>query len=180
MAEIHHQIGVKAETEKTYQAISTLAGLSHWWTKTTGEATVGGSLHFHFAEQSIEMTIKDMIENKKITWLCTQTEGEWQGTIITFELTAGEQQTLINFSHTKWARQSSLCAHCNTKWAVFMLSLKNYLETGKGRPFPDDIHIDHTEYQALLRRINAAIIRTTGAATIACVFYPELPNRYRE
>ena len=36
-------------------------------------------------------------------------------------------------------------AHCSCKWAVFLLSLKDALETGKGRPFPDDIHIDHDE-----------------------------------
>jgi hypothetical protein len=28
------------------------------------------------------------------------------------------------------------------KWATFMLSLRDYLETGKGRPFPNDIQID--------------------------------------
>jgi hypothetical protein len=33
--------------------------------------------------------------------------------------------------------------HCSTKWAVFMLSLKELLEKGKGHPAPDDIEINH-------------------------------------
>ncbi len=33
--------------------------------------------------------------------------------------------------------------HCSTKWGVFMLSLKQLLETGTGSPSPDDAHIDN-------------------------------------
>jgi hypothetical protein len=31
--------------------------------------------------------------------------------------------------------------HCSTKWATFLLSLKQLLETGKGRPAPDEVKI---------------------------------------
>jgi hypothetical protein len=37
-------------------------------------------------------------------------------------------------------------AHCSTKWAVFLLSLKDYLETEIDKPFPHDIHINHTAF----------------------------------
>ena len=33
----------------------------------------------------------------------------------------------------------------NLKWAVFLMSLKDVIETGTGNPFPNDIHIDHDE-----------------------------------
>jgi hypothetical protein len=32
-------------------------------------------------------------------------------------------------------------AHCSTKWATFLLSLRDLVETGKGRPAPNDILI---------------------------------------
>jgi hypothetical protein len=32
--------------------------------------------------------------------------------------------------------------YCSTKWAVFLLSLKSLLETGKGRPAPNEIKLD--------------------------------------
>ncbi len=145
MAEIYHQVGVIEKIETVYHAISTLEGLSGWWTKATGDSDVGGKLYFHFGDMSVEMTVKEKIENKKIVWQCTEVEGEWKNTIVSFELSKNDHQVLINFSHTNWAEQTSLCAHCSTKWAVFMLSLKDYLETGKGRPFPNDLHIDHFE-----------------------------------
>jgi len=31
--------------------------------------------------------------------------------------------------------------HCSTKWATFLLSLKDYVERGEGRPEPRDTKI---------------------------------------
>jgi hypothetical protein len=31
--------------------------------------------------------------------------------------------------------------HCSTKWATFLLSLRDDLESGKGRPAPRDVKI---------------------------------------
>jgi hypothetical protein len=33
--------------------------------------------------------------------------------------------------------------HCSTKWAVFLMSLKSLVETGKGSPDPHDVKIDN-------------------------------------
>lgn len=55
------------------------------------------------------------------------------------------RQTYVLFSHSNWKDHSNFMAHCSTKWAVFLLSLKEALETGSGKPFPGDIHIDHDE-----------------------------------
>jgi hypothetical protein len=33
--------------------------------------------------------------------------------------------------------------HCSTEWALFLISLKSLLETGKGAPYPDDVKIDN-------------------------------------
>jgi hypothetical protein len=33
--------------------------------------------------------------------------------------------------------------HCSTKWAVFLISLKSPVETGKGSPDPHDVKIDN-------------------------------------
>jgi hypothetical protein len=35
--------------------------------------------------------------------------------------------------------------HCSTKWAVFLLSLKSALETGKGAAWPNEIKLDSWE-----------------------------------
>ena len=146
MAAIHHQVGLKAKPTDIYQAITTLDGLSSWWTKTTGNTNIGDKLNFHFNEHIVEMKILELINNQKIVWQCSDKEGEWKNTIITFELVTSEEQVFINFSHTNWAEQTDLCSHCSTKWAVFILSLKSYIETGKGQPFPEDVQINHVNY----------------------------------
>lgn len=33
--------------------------------------------------------------------------------------------------------------HCSTKWAIFLMSLKELIETGKGKSAPRDIKIDN-------------------------------------
>ena len=72
MAGIYHQVGVNVDITSVYQAITSQEGLSNWWTKTTGDTSVGSKLNFHFNEQIIEMTILELITDKKIVWQCTE------------------------------------------------------------------------------------------------------------
>ena len=58
---------------------------------------------------------------------------------------ADEKQTIVNFSHYNWTRTDEFLAHCSTKWGVFMMSIKSCIETGKGQPYPRDVHIDFDE-----------------------------------
>ena len=143
MADIYHQVGVNVSPDKAFQALTTLNGLSHWWTKSTGDVTLSGQLLFHFGKHTVEMTIEELVPDKKVVWRCSDKEGEWKDTFISFDLAESNEQVLINFSHTHWAEQSDLCSLCSTKWAVFLISLKDYLETGTGKPYPNDIQINH-------------------------------------
>lgn len=146
MAGIHHQIGVKVDIKKVYSALTTLDGLSSWWSKTTGDTKIDGELKFHFDDVTLEMTTLELVPDKKVVWQCLEKDGEWKDTIITFELEEAYEQVFVNFSHSQWNEQSKFCSHCSTKWAVFLLSLKDYLEKGKGQPFPDDVHINHVDF----------------------------------
>lgn len=146
MTDIYHQVGVKADVRSAYSALTTLEGLSGWWTTTTGKTETDGILYFHFGDNTIQMTVVELIIDKKIVWLCSEKEGEWKDTSITFDLVESDEQVFINFSHSNWKKQTELCAHCCTKWAVFMLSLKDYLEKGQGHPFPNDVQINHIDF----------------------------------
>jgi hypothetical protein len=48
---------------------------------------------------------------------------------------------VILFKHLGWKEPVEFMYHCNTKWAVFLLSLKSLVETGEGAPDPNDIKI---------------------------------------
>ncbi len=53
---IQHQMTVKASVEKTTAALSTISGLSNWWTReVTGNAEPGSELQFHNSEVDLEI-----------------------------------------------------------------------------------------------------------------------------
>ena len=143
MATIYHQVGIKAPLNKVYEAIATTEGVTAWWTKTRGDAAPGGDLEFDFDGHIIEARVTELAPSRYVEWTVGGDAGEWLNTRICFELDEREDQVMVNFMHADWNAETRFMAHCSTKWDVFMLSLKDYLETGTGRPFPSDIHINH-------------------------------------
>ena len=73
------------------------------------------------------------------SWNCVEGADEWVGTKLAFDLTATDDETVVLFTHADWREPSEFMAHCSARWAYFLLSLKSYLETGKGTPFPEDL-----------------------------------------
>ncbi len=147
MTIIYHQVGIRAPADKVYKALSTLEGLSSWWSTATGSCEIGGNITFHFDDLTAKMKVEASMEDKLVQWRCIVEEGEWKHTLITFGLIDDDEhnQTLVNFTHAEWEEITDLFAHCSTKWAMFLLSLKDYVETGKGRPYPHDIQISYYE-----------------------------------
>jgi hypothetical protein len=47
----------------------------------------------------------------------------------------------VLFSHEGWREPNKFMHHCSTKWATFLLSLKDLVEKGEGRPEPMDAMI---------------------------------------
>jgi hypothetical protein len=78
-----------------------------------------------------------------VRWRCVDGPEEWIGTDITFELSQQDDQTIIIFGHRNWREAVEFTAHCSMKWAVFLLSLREYVENGKGKPSPHDLKIDN-------------------------------------
>lgn len=146
MTDINHQVGIKASPEKIYEALTTNDGLIKWWTNDiSGAGKVGSTIKFRFNGGGPDFTVTKLIQNKIVCWQHSGSMPEaWIDTEISFELEAEENQTFVRFTHSNWKETTNFMAHCSTKWAVFLLSLKNALETGKGNPFPNDVQIDHS------------------------------------
>ncbi len=150
MAEIIHRIGVKGSSEKVYLALSTIEGLARWWTEnTSGASEVGKTIEFQFHGPNGKIIggfIMDVLKQepfKKVQWRCTRGPEEWVGTEIVFDLKQEDDFTIVLFAHRNWRESSEFTAHCSTKWAVFLMSLKQLIETGNGKPAPRDIKIDN-------------------------------------
>lgn len=150
MVNIIHRVGIKASIQKVYEALSTANGISNWWTKNTaGLSDVGKNLevYFHSPDGTVmgSMTIEvlDLQTNKRVHWKLADGPKEWIGTEVIFDIHQEEQFTIVLFQHRNWTEEVEFKAHCSMKWAVFLLSLKQFIETGTGNPAPFDIKIDN-------------------------------------
>lgn len=150
MVNIHHRVGIKAPVQKVYEALSTIKGIAGWWTQHTSGTSAPGKIitaKFHNSEgveigiMNMEVTALD--KDKKVAWRFISGPEEWIGTEVTFDLNQEGDYTIVLFGHRNWKEEIEFKAHCSMKWAVFMLSLKEFVETGRGKPSPDDFKIDN-------------------------------------
>ena len=142
---ILHRVGIAAPVDQVYAALTTDQGLARWWTTDTeGAGGVGSLIKFRFGGGGPDFEVVELRPDRFVKWRHSGEEPKaWMGTDISFQLQEEAKQTIILFKHANWKEETDFMGHCSTKWAVFLLSLKDAIETGKGRPFPDDIHIDH-------------------------------------
>src|SRR5512140_1347687 len=142
MPDILHRVGIKSTPKKVFEAISTIEGLSHWWTTdTTGDAKLGGILRFRFEGGGMDMKVVELKPNELVKWKCVDGPEEWINTELTFRLKPKDDQVFVLFTHANWKEPVEFMYHCSTKWAVFLLSLRDWLEKGDGNPAPYDIKI---------------------------------------
>jgi uncharacterized protein YndB with AHSA1/START domain len=150
MVDIIHRIGIKAPLSKVYDAVSTAEGVAGWWSReTAGESRLGGSITSRFRSPDgreigrMDFELTKLDPEKEVRWRFKTGPEEWIGTDVTFDLSRDGDQTLIVFGHRNWREAVEFTAHCSMKWATFLLSLRDLVETGRGRPSPDDLKIDN-------------------------------------
>jgi uncharacterized protein YndB with AHSA1/START domain len=146
---INHQVGIKTTPENVYKALTETERLARWWTTDTkgSGVKVGDNLEFWFNNHSFcqNFNVKDLEPGKRVVWKAPtgQGAGEWEDTEIAFTLSVDEKQTFVQFRHTGWKESTDFQGHCSMRWAVFLLSLREFLETGKGRPIPYDLEVHY-------------------------------------
>ena len=150
MTQILHRIGIKATPLEIFRAIDTTEGLKEWWTDEIDDhREESGTLTFIFRSPTgetigtITMKIVEANSPDSLHWECADGPADWIGTKVAFNITKEDDQSIMIFSHSGWEEQSESFAHCNMKWATFLLSLRAYLESGQGRPSPNDIKVDN-------------------------------------
>ncbi|GMA24081.1 activator of HSP90 ATPase [Luteimicrobium album] len=141
MVDILQRVGVVAPRETVHAALTTIEGLAGWWTQDTkGDAAVGGEIRFDFEPGSITVRVLESRPDL-VRWEVVDGPAEWIGTHIVFELAQESEYTIVRFRHEGWAEPVEFMAHCTTKWATFLMSLKRLGETGVGEPAPGDVQI---------------------------------------
>ncbi|WP_410636308.1 SRPBCC family protein [Amycolatopsis sp. cmx-4-83] len=141
--DILHRIGVQSATpEKVYEALTTIDGLAGWWTeKTEGETGVGDVIAFRFIPGGFDMKVIELDPGRLVRWEVVDGPPEWIGTTIRWDLEQRDDYTIVLFKHEGWREAVEFMHHCSTKWAIYLMSLKQLVETGEGAPAPRDVMI---------------------------------------
>ncbi|MBB5790705.1 SRPBCC family protein [Jiangella mangrovi] len=145
MVDILHRIGAESATvDDAYAALTTIDGLAGWWTEDT-TAVADDVIRFRFTlpqgEDGFDMKVLETEPGKLVHWEVVKGPEEWLGTHIRFELAQEGDWAIVMFRHEGWKEPVPFMHHCSTKWATFLVSLKELLETGKGSPNPNDLLI---------------------------------------
>jgi uncharacterized protein YndB with AHSA1/START domain len=142
MPDIMHLIKIKASPERVYTALTTAEGIRNWWTRDTNlDDRVGGTGTFRFYRGRVvtKVRIEELTSFSRVAWktMTSNAPGDWEGTTITFDLSADSDDTKLLFAHRGFAQADENYARVTTGWAYFLISLQQYVETGVGAPHPD-------------------------------------------
>jgi uncharacterized protein YndB with AHSA1/START domain len=136
-ADYHADLTINAPLDTVYATVSSVAGLSGWWTTdTAGSPEPGGELRFTFSDGVAVMRVEDSTPALE-RWTCLGHSGqpEWAHTTVTFQLTElGPAVTRLQFTHGGLVPQLDCYGECSAGWSYLMRSLACYAETGTGHP----------------------------------------------
>ncbi|MBM9913313.1 MULTISPECIES: SRPBCC family protein [Stenotrophomonas] len=149
MVDIAHRVGINAASAQVYQALASPEGIAAWWAEdTTGDRHPGGTVTARFTAKgqeigAMQMKLLQLQPNELVLWEFIDGPPEWIGTTARFALHQDGDYCIVLFTHEGWKERVEFMHHCSTKWAIFLMSLKSLLETGRGQPSPHDIKIDN-------------------------------------
>ena len=115
---------------------------------TQGEGPVGGLFQFRFVDGDVdiggfEMKVLELQPDRHVLWQVVGGPEEWIGTRVSWDIRQEGDYAIVLFKHQDWREPVEFMHHCSTKWAIFLMSLKALVETGKGAPNPVDVKIDN-------------------------------------
>jgi hypothetical protein len=120
--------------------------LAGWWaSQAAGTPNVGATIDLAFTgTNGLSFNVRDLEPYRLVNFECMAGPRAWRGTRLRFELQNQNEQIFVTLAHANLDRsdQDSFL-YFSTKWPVYLLSLKDFVETGKGRPYPHDTKIHH-------------------------------------
>ena len=139
MQSIKHTFHIDTSFEKVYSALTTIEGLSGWWTTdTVGGEELGDALYFTFGEYAtFEMQIALLDPNKLISWKFVNGNPDWEGTYITFVLSENDNKVMVEFVHEEFKDDYANIGNINFSWGRYLSSLRDFCEIGSGQPFAE-------------------------------------------
>lgn len=137
MFNIEHLQIVNACSTKIYDVLTSSEGLSEVWTnELVVKEQIGFINEFRFGSNDLtKMQVLELEKNRKIIWKCIDSDPEWIGTLVSFEIEAKNQRSHVTLKHSNWREITTFYRFCNYNWAMFLYSLKLFCEDGVGLPY---------------------------------------------
>ncbi|MEO7033151.1 MAG: SRPBCC domain-containing protein [Polyangiaceae bacterium] len=140
MYTIENSIEITAPVATLRTAISTRDGFRAWLAADT-ELDTAGRFTFPFGPRAVTLTL-DRADDCGIVMTCVQVQDnpEWLGTELAITLTplAGGK-TRLDLAHAGYPSKDECYERSTMGWAHFLLSLAQYVTTGKGNPFDSKV-----------------------------------------
>jgi uncharacterized protein YndB with AHSA1/START domain len=145
MPDIMHLLKIKTSPERVYQELTTAEGIRHWWTRDAIlDTKIGGTGEFGFYDHRfvISVNVQELKPAARVAWKITSSgQPAFADTTVSFDLRADGHDTLLAFAHRGFKQADDGYAGATTRWGYYLVSLKQYLEAGKGSPNPDDVDV---------------------------------------
>ena len=142
------EVLISIKPESVYKAIT--KDIDKWWTELSNQALeVGDQLVVRFEKNtSWVMTVSEANPNKSLIWKVVEAnhdlenlskKDEWKGTNIKWEIVENKNGSKVTLTHQGLVPKLECFEICQAGWHYFLVSLKEYLETGNGNPYKEAI-----------------------------------------
>lgn len=125
--------------DAVFEALTSAAGVGGWWVPTTGSGVEGGQLRMSFPPGPGVVRVDTAQPFTTVAWtvLVCDFLPDWVGTRVVFALRPVESGgTVLEFRHEGLTPALDCYDQCQQGWNYYLPSLRDYVETGTGRPGP--------------------------------------------
>jgi uncharacterized protein YndB with AHSA1/START domain len=151
------RLTLTASADAVFDALTTIEGLSGWWTPVTGDGLAGGELTFSFGPAAQAVMRVDAAERGVgVRWTnLACVVADWVGTTLHFDIEATPAGgTELRFRHAGLTPRLECFRDCKSGWDHFIPSLRAYVETGVGNP--NQSEADRARREALAQQRESA------------------------
>jgi hypothetical protein len=129
MPDIKHTISIDAPRERVFPLIASGSGFTRWWAADVTEDYLTGIIEAAFFNRSTVYRLTPIRSSTswKAEWMC-QTDQEWTGTRLLFELIETSGKTQLHFTHAGWKAETDYFFSCTKVWGELMIRLKAVAE----------------------------------------------------
>jgi uncharacterized protein YndB with AHSA1/START domain len=137
MADILHDLPIRASIERVFRAVSTAEGLDTWWTlRATGTPHEGAEYELGFGPgYDWRAKVTRCEPNDAFELEIVDADGDWTRTRVGLRLEPRDDGTWVRFSHRGWPSANDHFRVSSNCWALYLRVLRRSLEHGESVPY---------------------------------------------